>query len=302
MTILHHLAKPRTIADLRRLTGMRDPEIMEHLRRLGPRVLTIKPTDPINDRAIRYQRNDDELASRDPARPPQRAERRNPDRDPDPQAVPVDVDQPHAGDADRDDRADGGRQDDRPADDRCEREDRLRRALGPFEVDPSTETVAAAIRRALDDGAYRTCAELAVLVTASRGIPTQTETIRRALTSMRQARKVKALPCGPRRLDLRIGGHPSQAWALSSRGRVWRGKSLHIAARKAAVMDALRAIGPMTTEELSPVLGGVGKTRRLAILMEMRSAGLIAREQWTHAADAKGRRRRVGLWGIVGSP
>ena len=54
--LLRHLDKPRTIAELRALTGESDPDIRDHLRRLGPRVRVIPPADPVNSRAIRYQR------------------------------------------------------------------------------------------------------------------------------------------------------------------------------------------------------------------------------------------------------
>lgn len=147
MSILHHLAKPRTIAELRALTGLPHPELTAELRRLGRQIKTIHPTT-VDSRAIRYQRNDDAPAARDLARPPLRAEGSHVHRSPDPQALPVDL----AGDVAGRDAApagdDGGRQDDRPAEARdgagCEREGRLRRALGP-EVAPKRTRSAARI-------------------------------------------------------------------------------------------------------------------------------------------------------------
>lgn len=294
--ILHHLTHPRTIADLRRLTGLPDPEIREHLRRLGPRVRTVKPADPINDRAIRYQRNDDAPAVRDLARPPQRAEGNDPDRSADPQTLPVDLpghnargNASAAGD-------DGGRQDGRAADagDSAgrEREGCVCRPLGAFEVDRETIPLGLAICRALEGGAYLSVSQIAEVVTEMRG-PTAPEAIQGEITRLHERRLVKRAPSKWR--DKRTG-RSSRRWALAMRGETWKGGTKS-ETRKRAILATL-ANGPATIPMLADIVAGLHRTRAVAILAELANDGKVVRAGYDHIRDAAGRRRRVIVWAL----
>lgn len=299
MSILHHLAKPRTLAELRTLTGLPHLELTAEIRRLGRRVREIKP-DTIHDRAIRYQRTDDAPASRDPARTEERATRRVVDRNPDPAPLPVDLAQPCPGDVGAADRDDRWRETQRAAEGRREREDRVRRAMDAVQVaeDPALDSLIAAIRRALSDGEYRTITAITAIVCEHRG-PTRREAVDKAMRVMYQRRFLRKLPSGPARADLRIGAAPSQAWALSVRGMAWQG-SMHIMARKRALYTLLSEAGPLTTSDCAPVMVGLTKNRWLGILLEMRKAGKVEVVGTTHVADDTGRLRPSHLWGAVG--
>ena len=300
MSILLHLRKPRTIAELRALTGMAHPELTAELRRLGGDVAQIKPTT-INDRAIRYQRADDSTPARDPARPPERAPRHDVDRSADPTPLPVDLAEPLHRDADTDPRNDRGGEADRAAAGLAERSRRVRAAMGVVALteDPALDSLISAIRRALADGEYRTVSAITAIVCEHRG-RTRREAVDKAMRVMYQRRFLRKLPTGPARADLRVGGTPSQAWALSVRGMHWKG-SLHIMARKRALLALLTAAGPLTTNDCEPVMVGLTKNRWLGILLEMRKAGEVEVVGATHVADETGRLRPAHLWGAVGA-
>jgi len=299
MSILRHIAKPATVAEIARASGLPHPEVVAELRRLGRAVETIKPTT-IHDRAIRYRATNDAPPARDLARAPKPPERRDVDRHPDPAPLPVDLAQPRARDADEDDRDDRGGEARRAAAGVAERADRVRRAMVAVSVadDPALDSMIAAIRRALADGEYRTVAVITAIICEHRG-PTRREAVDKAMRVMYQRRFLRKLPSGPARADLRVGGAPSQAWALSVRGKAWRG-SIHIMARKRALLALLAAAGPLTTNDCEPVMTGLTKNRWLGILLEMRKAGQVEVVGATHVADDTGRLRPAHLWGAVG--
>lgn len=300
MNLLDHLRKPRTIAELRALTGLSHPELTAELRRLGRAVAEIKPTT-INDRAIRYQKTDDSNPVRDPARPPERAPRHVVDRSADPPPLPVDLAEPLHRDADTDPGNDRGSEAVRAAAGLSERTDRVCRAMGVVALtdDPALDSIISAIRRALADGQYRTCSAITAIVCEHRG-PTRREAVDKAMRVMYQRRFLRKLPTGPARADVRVGGAPSQAWALSVRGMNWKG-SLHVMARKRALHALLTAAGPLTTNDCEPVMIGLTKNRWLGILLEMRRAGEVEVVGATHVADDTGRLRPAHLWGAVGA-
>ena len=300
MDVLRHLRKPVTIAELRALTGLSHPELTAELRRLGRAVAEIKP-DTINDRAIRYQRTNEPTPARDPARPPERAPRHVVDRSADPPPLPVDLAEPLHRDADTDAGNHRGGEAVRAAAGHAERTDRVRRAMGVVALteDPALDSLIAAIRRALADGEYRTISVITAIVCEHRG-PTRREAVDKAMRVMYQRRFLRKLPSGPARADLRVGGAPSQAWALSVRGRSWKG-SMHVMARKRALHTLLTEAGPLTTNDCEPVMVGLTKNRWLGILLEMRKAGEVEVVGATHVADDTGRLRPAHLWGAVGA-
>ena len=163
--------------------------------------------------------------------------------------------------------------------------------------DPALDSLISAIRRALADGEYRTVSAITAIVREHRG-PTRREAVDKAMRVMYQRRFLRKLPTGPARANLRVGGAPSQAWALSVRGTGWKG-SLHIMARKRALHALLAAAGPLTTNDCEPVMVGLTKNRWLGILLEMRKAGEVEVVGATHVADDTGRLRPAHLWGVV---
>lgn len=298
MSLLDHLRQPVTIAELRALTGLSHPDLTAELRRLGGGVAQIKPTT-IDDRAIRYQRTDGKHTARDPARAPERAPRHVVDRSADPPPLPVDLAEPVNRDADTDSGNDRGSEADRAAAGLAERSRRVRAAMGVVALtdDPALDSLISAIRRALADGEYRTVSAITAIVCEHRG-RTRREAVDKAMRVMYQRRFLRKLPTGPARADLRVGGAPSQAWALSVRGTSWKG-SLHVMARKRALLALLTAAGPLTTNDCEPVMVGLTKNRWLGILLEMRKAGEVEVVGATHVADDAGRLRPAHLWGVV---
>ena len=298
--LLPHLRSPRTPAELVRLSGLPYPDVVAELRRLGRQVAEIKPTT-IDDRAIRYRATNDPDSVRDPARAKVRTQGIQPDRDPDPAPLPVDLAQPRAGDAGENDRDDRRSEAQRAAAGLAERTDRVQRAMGAVELseNPELDSLISSIRRALADGEYRTVSAITAIVCEHRG-KTRREAVDKAMRVMYARRFLRQLPSGPARADLRVGGAPSQAWALSVRGRKWKG-SMHVMARKRAVSALLTAAGPLTTNDCEPVMIGLTKNRWLGILLEMRISGEVASVGATHVADDTGRLRPAHLWAAVGA-
>jgi hypothetical protein len=298
--LLPHLRLARTPAEIVRLSGLPYPEVVAELRRLGRAVETIKPTT-IHDRAIRYRATNDPDPVRDPARAQVRAQGLQPDRYPDPTPLPVDLAQPCGRDTGEDDRDDRGSETQRAAAGLAERTHRVQRAMVAVELseNPELDSLISAIRRALADGAYRTVSAITAIVCEHRG-KTRREAVDKAMRVMYARRFLRKLPSGPAREDLRVGGAPSQAWALSVRGQAWKG-SLHVMARKRAVLALLTAAGPLTTNDCEPVMVGLTKNRWLGILLELRKSGEVASVGATHVADDTGRLRPAHLWAAVGA-
>jgi hypothetical protein len=153
MDVLRHLRKPVTIAELRALTGLTHPELTAELRRLGRAVREIKPTT-INDRAIRYQRNDDPTPKRDPA-PAENRAREDVHGGPDSAPLPVDLAKPCPGDAGENAGDDARCNDDRPSEAWAERASRARGKVGPDAVISAVRQLAATGRPASLDAVTR---------------------------------------------------------------------------------------------------------------------------------------------------
>ena len=198
MMLLRHLDKPRTIAELRALTGLPHPELTAELRRLGRAVREIKPTT-VNDRAIRYQRATHDDRARDPSRLPRAPEGRNSDPGPDPASVPrVESVDPSAGSAPE-------TVDDRPVDDRGAGAPGACGAVGRRRPAHAKIWYRGSIIASLRKLGHATLAEIA----ADTGI--ERNPLRAAVSKMEAARSVSRVghrPCGAR------GGRGSAVWAL----------------------------------------------------------------------------------------